>query len=437
MPTSPPQGIPRREFVKSAVAIGGASALSACLEQEVGASTPEEPEFPRGPSDPSLLPERQYAWNQYVVTDPSGDTILPQHQVLLFLEYTGSVPPSDEDRETVENALREIELAFQRGTGGNASATFNRGLLFTLGYSPRYFDRFETELPGRIDLKTPEAVLDALDEPTDRADSFDALLMLTSDFGSITLTAEEALFGEEPTVNGREMESTLDSVFELKERRTGFVGAGRPREEFEHDGIHENAPMSMGYKSGFQDANPPEDRVTIDDGPFTDGTTQLVSRLRIDLDAWYELDEDHRRMQMFTPHHSHERVGDTGEGLGGHSRVTEEMVDSLEDDAEEHDLVGHSQKTARARDGDFEQRILRRSEGLSTDVSDGAGMNFSSVQEGLEDFLEVRRAMNDLGGDVDPHHSGIIDFLEVERRATFLIPPRSLRALPSPRPDRE
>jgi hypothetical protein len=64
------RGIPRRQFVRSAVAIGGASALSACLGREGSllggdddnTQTPEEgdaatekPTFPSGVTDPDML----------------------------------------------------------------------------------------------------------------------------------------------------------------------------------------------------------------------------------------------------------------------------------------------------------------------------------------------------------------------------------------------
>lgn len=36
--------------------------------------------------------------------------------------------------------------------------------------------------------------------------------------------------------------------------------------------------------------------------------------------------------------------------------------------------------------------------------------------------------------DVDAEDDGILDFIDVTNRATFLMPPRSLRALPAPQP---
>lgn len=436
MSPDPPRAIPRRSFVASAVAIGGASALSACLETERDAADPAEPEYPRGPEDASALPERQHAWNQYLVREPSGNTILPQQQLVLFYSYTGSVPPTDEERAAVEDALRSIERAYQRGTGGDTGATFNEGLLFTLGYAPGYFERFDGSLPDDLDLPPPRDVIDTLEEDATPEDA-DAVVLCNSDLGGIVLGVEQALAGEQATINGVDVEGDFASVFEQVQRRPAVVGRGNPAEELDHPDIDEDAPLSMGYKSGFDDSNPPEEAVTLASGPFAGGTTQLVSRLGIDLDAWYDLSEEDRVTQMFATGHTVDEVGETGEALGGSSRVHPADTEGLAEKAETHGRLGHTQKTARARDENFETTILRRSEGNVSDPDHDAGMNFSSIQRGIGRFVDVREAMNDLGGDVDAHHSGIVDFLSVERRGTFLLPPRSLRALPSPRPDTE
>jgi hypothetical protein len=421
------------------VAIGGTSALSACLEWE-GSAKAAEAEFPRGPSDLSELPARQHAWGQYIVHDAHGNTVLPEHQVLLFLDYQRSVPPTDEERETVETALRTLERAYQRGTGGDISASINEGLITMLGYSPTYFDRFDADLPGDIDLQRPEEVLSAVGEDSEKADHYDALLWLTADFGSIVLSAEEALFGELDVVNGVTVETTFEGIFERAERRTGVVGKGLPAEKLDEERIPEHAPLSMGYKSGFRDSLPPEDNATITGGPFDQATTGLAARLRIELGRWYDNDDETRDDLMFSPEHPHDNVADTGEPLGGASGVTEEMADNIEAHGEQHGRIGHTAKTARARDDDFDPVILRRSEGVATDVPESGvtGFNFTSIQEGIQEFIETRKTMNpeEYDDDVDDPHHGIIDYLETRSRATVLIPPRNLRALPPARPER-
>ena len=439
MRSDKPQDLPRRSFVRAAVAIGGTSALSACLETEqdqlgeVGgaaettAADADGPTFPRG--DLSAVPAGQHRWGEWLVRDAHGNTVPPQQLVAIGLTYEGSAPPTDDERAGVEASLQLLERAFQWGTGGNAGASFHRGLLFMLGYAPSYFDRVGDVPEG---LPTPESVLEAVGEDPARADDYDAVLILTSDIGSILLSAEEALFGGLDELNGLPVESTFEGVFSKAGRHVGYVGKGLPADKLDHEGIPENAPLSMGYKSGFRDNLPSEDRVTIDEGPMAGGTTIASSTLRIDLDRWYEQGQEERTAEMFCPAHDPDDIGTTGDKLGGDSGVTEADVENIDRHAEEYDRVGHTQKVARARDDDFEARILRRTEGVADTVRDGAGFQFNSVQESMTDFVETRKAMNpaEYDHDVAADAHGIDDYLETLRRGSYLAPPREKRALP-------
>ncbi len=438
MPSDESRDIPRRAFVRTAVAIGGSSALSACLEAERGrlgeapgstdgAPADADPTFPRG--DPSAVPDGQHRWGEFLVRDAHGNTVPPQQLVGIGMRYEGSTPPTDAERETVEEALRTLERAFQWGTGGDAGAPFHRGLLFMLGYAPAYFDAVGDVPAG---LSTPESVLEAVGEDPARADEYDAVLILTSDIGSILLAAEEALFGELDELNGLPVESTFEGVFSKAGRHVGYVGKGLPADKLDHDDVPEDAPLSMGYKSGFRDNLPSEDRVTIDEGPMAGGTTIASSTLRIDLDRWYDQGQAERTAEMFCPAHDPDDVGDTGDKLGGDSGVTESHVEDIDAHAEEYDRVGHTQKVARARDDDFEPRILRRTEGVADTVRDGAGFQFNAIQETMADFVETRKTMNvdEYDHDVPAEDHGITDYLETLRRGSYLAPPREKRALP-------
>ncbi|WP_152422660.1 DUF7405 family protein [Natrialba taiwanensis] len=95
-------------------------------------------DVPRGPSNLEELPERQHAWNSVLSTDDYGNTIVPRHHGLLFLNYNREGTPTDSDRQTMETALQGIEHAYERS---------GDGLLMTVGYSPTYFGRFEQSLP--------------------------------------------------------------------------------------------------------------------------------------------------------------------------------------------------------------------------------------------------------------------------------------------------
>jgi hypothetical protein len=113
------------------------------------------------------------------------------------------------------------------------------------------------------------------------------------------------------------------------------------------------------------------------------------------------------------------------------------VADDVEAHAREYGKVGHSQKAARARE-DGEPRILRRDFDSTDD--DRATLHFVALQRAIADFVETREAMN--GTDVAESafvgqrtNNGILQYMSVERRGNYLVPPRTLRALPPARPD--
>jgi len=421
----PDRGISRRAFVRSAVAIGGASALSACLQRE-----PTE-DVPQATLAPDALPDRQHAWNEFLATDDHGNDLPPEHHLLLGLEYVGDGPAdATDEREQLEAAFRTLEKAYKRG---------NEGLVFTMGYGPAYFDRFEADLAG-VDLPEPTA-LTPFEAP--QLDEYDALLHLASDYGHVTLSVEEAMKGDLEQLNGIDVDGTFDGIFEVAERRTGFIGSGLPADNQsdvigipDGDPVPEDAPMFMGFKSGFKGNQATEDRVTIQDGPFAGGTTLHLSKLRLNLHQWYDQDSRHQRVsKMFSPTHADDDlVEGAGHNLGDSSRVTEVSEDAAE--VARKGTVGHAQKAARARE-DGEPIILRRDFDSTDD--DQAATHFLSLHRSIADFVKTREAMTgtDLAksGSVGTlTNNGILQYLSVHNRANYLVPPRGLRSLPVPNP---
>jgi len=391
-------------------------------------------EIPRG-DDPSALPDRQHAWNEFLSSDDHGNDVNARHHVLAYLNYAGDGTPTDSERDTVESAFRSLERAYEFS---------NDGLLFTVGYSPSYFDRFDESLPDSVGLPAPEA-LSSFEDPA--FDEQDAVVHLASDHGDVVLEAEQALLGERDTANGREMDADLAGVFEKADRRTGFIGKGLPADHHadedlegipEDADVDEDSPLFMGFKSGFEKNQASEDRVTIQSGPFADGTTQHVSKIRLRLDDWYgEQDHDDRVAEMFCPAHAEDGVVEgTGENLGNSSKMTETGCPAhVDEDAQEYGRIGHSQKTARARDDDDSPLILRR----DFDSTNGgeAGLHFLAVQRSIDDFVETKEAMNGADATENPAirqrvNNGILEYTFVKRRGNFLLPPRSKRALPTP-----
>lgn len=431
------EGLSRREYVKSLVAVGGAGALAACLDEDDPVS------IPSGTESPEELPARQHEWNPHLSRDDDGNVVLARHHSLSYLDLDGT--PTAADRETIETALQTLERAYEWS---------NEGLLFTIGYSPAYFDRYDDTLPEAVDLPPPTS-LNSLENLEDsELDTHDAIVHLASDEPVALLEAELAMFGEtgelsgtdtdssnvDPeTVNGIEVEARLSDVFERSDRRTGFFGAGLPAANTGANGIPDNAPipdgapMFMGFRGRFDRSQASEDRVTIQEGPFAGGTTQQVSKIRQQLDQWWEQDSQSIRVaKMFSPTHEREgRVGEYGEELTDSSRI-EDVVDDTESDAASG-LVGHAQKAARARE-DGSPIILRRD--FDTTDEDVAGLHFLSLQRRIEDFVTTREAMT--GSDLPIGsilNNGILQYISVRRRGNFLVPPRQYRALPSPQPE--
>ena len=137
----------RREFLKGLVALGGASALSACLD-----AVRDRPAPPTGTDDRGALPARQFAWNDYCRHDDAGNVLLPHHQVFLYLALDGDGPPGEDDRRTVEAALHTLERAYEWSSDG---------LLFSMGYTPAYFERYDESLPGLEDMDWARRVREA------------------------------------------------------------------------------------------------------------------------------------------------------------------------------------------------------------------------------------------------------------------------------------
>jgi len=425
----------RRRFLKAALAVGGTAALSACLDR-VG----DEP-IPQGVDDSSALPDRQFAWNDSLDRDDGGNVVLPEQHLFLYLEYDGDNGPNGTptavDRERLAAALRTIERAYEWS---------NRGVVFDLGYSPAYFDRFDDPLPESVDLPPPRR-LTSVDTP--RLDEQDALLHLASDRSDALLEIEETLVAggqsAPETLNGVDVERRLGDVFAVDDRRTGFIGPGLPAANQGVGGIPadgpvpEESPLFMGFKAGFAANQATEDYVTISEGPFAGGSTKHVARIRQQLDKWYA-ENSHEEMvaKLFSPQLSEAgTVEGVGNNLGDDSGITAEIYEQLSETASEFGLVGHAEKAARAnRDQEGNVRTLRRH--VESTDNENASLHFPSYQQEISTFEAVQEAMN--GTDivreqptVQPRvKNGIFRYIFVENRGNFLVPPRSTRAFPTP-----
>jgi len=408
------RGIERRSFLKSALAIGGAGALSTTaslfgISRSAAAEAPTPSYADRG--------NRQHAWDAYeVFSEKKGTSLPPGRHVLLHLEYQGVATPTPHERETVRKAFDELEAVAGWGSDG---------LLFTVGYSASYFDRFDEPLPEGIgpatdsqfakpSLLRPQTLIDfpgvTLPKEDPVADEYDCLIHMASSTVERLLAAELLLWGGEADIDGdgqpESLDNTLEGILETPAsdgsgrpesypyRRVGFAGQDnleREGGEDDPDGVYpdeipEDAKLSMGFNDLFKNSIPREDNVTLledqrlvvpkDPGPFAQGTVQHVSKLDLDLDpetGWYQYDTDERIDRMFSPDHDAEGMGEVADEFGDTTAITEEndtldepvpirdfdgedVADRTERHAREDGVVGHVEKTARAR-FDMETRI--------------------------------------------------------------------------------
>jgi len=371
------------------------------------------------PPNPHEVPNRQHAWDAVLHTDEHDNRQPPRHHRVLLLELDAE--PSVEAADTVETAMREVEATYEWSP---------EGLLHALAWGTDYFERIG-ELSASP-IRKPE-VLSRTDDPD--LLSYDAALVLAADVPSHLVRTEMALFSESDSLEGRDLDARLGEVFSIAGRRTGFHGAGLPAEHTDAEGvpndIPQDAPMFTGFMSMRRGTQPSEDRVTIDDGALDDsrfdgGTTMHLSHLSESLDDWWAMADEERVARMFSPDFSPSDIDALTD--------TVPFADSAFDHAAEFGVVGHHEKVARARE-DGKPVILRRD--FNTTDGGRAGVHFLSFQASLDDFVATRKAMNGwfLRNEheqvTDRKNNGLLNFIEVESRANFYVPPRSDRAFPA------
>ncbi|MFC6989488.1 hypothetical protein ACFQJD_13660 [Haloplanus sp. GCM10025708] len=403
--------VSRRRALERVAAVAGAVGLSGC--QWLGsAGTGGVEGLPPNPRA-DALPVRQFAQNDHLPTDDAGNTVQPRFRRVLALRL--DVDPSAEAARTVERAMRTVEAAY----GWSA-----RGLFHALGWGTAYFERVGAL--GRAPVTRPR-VLSRTDDPELRA--FDAVLVLASDVPSHLSAVDAAMFGSRSSLGGVAVDDRLGDAFAVASRRTGFLGEGLPASHADTEGVPDaipaDAPMFTGFFSDRRGTQATEDAVAIADGPFEDGTTMHVSRLDLDLDAWYALSESDRVARMFSPAVSSADVE------GFENAVP--FADRVREHAREYGVVGHHEKVAQTR-RDGTPLLLRR----DFNTLDGGvpGVHFVSLQRRLSHFRETRKAMNgwyvrdDHPRITDRENNGLLGFVTVRSRANFYVPPRDCRAFP-------
>jgi Dyp-type peroxidase family len=345
----------------------------------------------------------QHAWEATFGADDLARPVLPAFHRLVMLDVIRA--PARADVRRMELVLRGLEGRYRHGPDG---------LLMLVGWGPGYFTR-HTDGPAPIGRPVPLA----RDERAVMEDIDVCIHLAADDEGRLNAIVAE-LLGDGAMALGR--------ALELREVRTGFAGPGLPAKIVGGD-IPRDAPLLLGFHSGLRRNQATEDEVTIEHGPLAGGTTMHVSRLALDLDAWYRLDADRRAALMYAPTVSASSAATLAEDAPSD-------FERLPDTASAYGVVGHAQAAARARLGG-RPRLNRRD--FATIDGGIPGTHFVSLQRHLEDFNATRAVMN--AADAHHHHAsiglrrnnGINQFMHVLSRATFAVPVRAGRAYPGVR----
>lgn len=348
----------------------------------------------------------QHAWEATLGTDELGRPVPPAFHRLVMLDVTRS--PTRADVRRMERVLRRLESRFRHGPDG---------LLMLVGWGAGYFAR-HTDGGAPISRPVPLA-------RGERAvmEDIDVCIHLAADDEARLDAVVAALVGDGAVA--------LGDGLELREVRTGFAGAGLPAKIVGGD-IPKDSPLLLGFHSGLSRNQATEADITIEHGPLTGGTTMHVSRLALDLDAWYRLGIESRAARMYAPTVSSSCAATLSEDAPSD-------FERLPHTARAYGVVGHAQAAARARLGG-RPRLNRRD--FAT-IDDGIpGTHFVSLQRDLEDFNATRAVMN--AADARHHHTsiglrrnnGINQFMRVLSRATFAVPVRAYRAYPGYPPER-
>jgi hypothetical protein len=415
-------GVTRRRLLLggAALAAGGGAAAAVAVEDGTGAGAAPSAGPPLTAvalgAQPSGLAVRQFAWNETLAIDGFGNVQPPRHQRLLFFDVIGH--PSVGHTTLLEAALRSLERRFAWGP---------HGLLFTVGWGPRYFTR---TLGGRTSPIEPAKPLSDFELPA--IDDYDMVLHLAGDDEARLRDVENALT-HGAAIDGLNGIVDVSRALAWRDTRTGFVGEGLPAAHQDVGGIPAgrpvtaDAPLFMGFKSSLKRNQATEDDVAVSSGHWKDATTMAVSYMRLSLEGWYQdLGPEGRVARMYDPQMTEAEVRRIRTDADGDPS---QIGQSIRRDG----VIGHSPASAGAR-RHGRPIILRR----DFDTVDGgqAGVHFVCLQRRIADFVATRTAMNASSAQLqnpaitDTVNNGINEFIFVLRRGNYLIPSRASRSFP-------
>lgn len=372
----------------------------------------------------------------------------------LAVTATLASAPTLAGQQRVEAALRAVESAYPYSPSG-VFALVGYGLPYFRAHVPAAV--FEAHLPRTVDGTNAPVLIDAIRFPSDPdatlLESNDVIFHFRSDHLEHLHDVQNALFGRSGKLAGRAAPAAdIADLFHVTSVRTGFVGAGMPRQMAHNAGfavarqIPEAAPLFMGFTSTQKLGQASEETVAFDGKRdfrleplttakptdyFAGGTILCISHLFENLDDWYKYGYLDRFNRMFNP---------TFPSVPG--RVTVNTVwlnpSPLEPDASGHQVIGHTEAVQMGSRSPEGQALQLRVDFNTLDALDGQkaapGLHFLAFVPTAQTFHASRQAMDavDVANryKIASHANGINAFLTVTRRQNFLVPPRRHRAFP-------
>jgi len=377
-------------------------------------------------------------------------------------------------RDELRLALHHIEKGHVAGPSG-LLVTVGWGIPYFRNHLPRLRDgrRFPDYLPidreaSRRRGRRVPVLVDAVRFPSDSETTVlernDVVVLLRSDVRSNVTTARERLL------------AGLKNVLEPTSIRSGFVGAGLPKQFATaagipgSDAIPDDAQLFLGFTSTQRSALGPTRIANLEslrgvtdqwpDGYFRHGTVMHLSHLFEDLKDWYSRDFFFRVWTTFRPQitppvgtrtlpedtsvvQTEEDVidGIAKLGLVGHSASLQPMS-RLSSATVDNYGERYEAGTALVQRADF--NTLENPFGWTAHkhadrwrAEPAAGLHFVSFTATASIFERVRRAMDGhypdgKGTGLPPRdiELGINSILHTTHRQNFLVPPRAHRSFP-------
>jgi hypothetical protein len=430
----------------------------------------------RPPVAQSPPPEQHIDPGARISTDNGVEIVVPPlyHELLTARLTVASGRALSAARDELRLALHHIEEGHVAGPSG-LLVTVAWGLPYFRNHLPRLRDgrRFPDYLPidleasRRLGRRVP-VLVDAERFPSDPEttvlESNDVVVLLRSDLRSNVTTARERLLAR------------LQGILQPTSMRTGFVGAGLPKQFAAaagipgSDAIPDGAQLFLGFTSTQRAALGPTRIANLEslrgmtdqwpDGYFRHGTVMHLSHLFEDLDNWYSGDFLFRAWATFRPGiappdgtrtlpedvsvvQTEKDVIDglVNQGIIGHS-ASLQPVTRLSSTTVDNYGERYEAGTALVQRADFNTlenpfawTIDKRADGWRAEPA--AGLHFVSFTATASMFERVRRAMDGRYPDgrdtgLDPHDErlGLNSVLRTTHRQNFLVPPRAHRSFP-------